>query len=449
MKQVDLTKGNITLGLLKLALPIMGTSFIQMAYNMTDLIWIGRLGSQATTAIGTAGFFTWFAMGFITIPKVSAEALVSRAVGQKDENTSTIVETLIKFAILSGLIYGLIIFFGRSEFLKFFKLNNKTVISMAMDYSKIICFTYIFFFMNPILTAIFNAHGSSSTPFLFNMTGLIINIILDPILIFGLLGKANGVLGAAYATLIAQAVVTSLFAIHIVKNKDTLLFRHFKLFKRLDLYKLKEILRIGTPVGLQSMSFTIIAIFITRIIAEFGYIGIAVQKIGSQIEAITWMTASGFSAAISAFIGQNLGAKQYDRIHKGYKTAYFTILGIGIITSSILYFFAEPIFSIFLNETIALKEGTIYLIILSYSQAFMCMEIITNGAFYGLGKTIYPSLNSIIFTALRIPMAYVLSRFYGLAGIWWAVSITSMIKGVLITILYAKKAKPEKILEAA
>ncbi len=449
MKQVDLTKGNITLGLLKLALPIMGTSFIQMAYNMTDLIWIGYLGSEATTAVGTAGFFSWFAMGFVTIPKVSAEALVSRAVGQKDTGTSHIVETLIKFALLSGLIYAIIIFFGRETFLRFFKINNANVISMAMDYSKIICLTYIFAFINPIFSAIFNAHGSSSTPFLFNMSGLVTNIILDPLLIFGYIGKPLGVLGAAYATLIAQAVVTMLFAIHIVKNKDTLLFKYFKLFKRLDLYRLKEILRIGTPVGLQSMSFTIIAIFITRIISEFGYIGIAVQKIGSQIEAITWMTASGFSAAISAFIGQNLGAKQYERIHRGYRTAYFTIVSIGIVTSCILYFFAEPIFSVFLNEPIALKEGTIYLIILSYSQAFMCMEIITNGAFYGLGKTIYPSLNSILFTALRIPMAYVLSRFYGLAGIWWAITITSIIKGVLITILYLKKAKPEKVLEAA
>ncbi len=442
MKNVDLTKGSIVLALLKLSLPIMGTSFIQMAYSMTDLIWIGKLGSEAATAVGTAGFFSWFAMGLIAIPKVSAEALVSRAIGKKDEKTNVLVGTLIKLSILAGFFYGLIIFFGKEIFIDFLKIDNARVVSLALDYSKIISFSYILFFVNPVLAAIFTAYGSSFIPFLFNMCGLILNMILDPIMIFGIVGKPLGVLGAAYATLIAQVLVTILFLFYILKNKDLILFKGFKLFRALNLQKLKEILIIGVPVGLQSMSFTVIAIFIVRIISGFGYIGIGVQKIGSQIEAITWMTAWGFSAAVSAFVGQSLGAKQFDRISKGFWTAYGIMFGVGLINSALLIFLPEQIFGIFLTEAAALKEGANYLYILGFSQLFMCMEIVTNGAFYGLGKTVFPAVNSTVFTALRIPAAYILSRFFGLSGIWWAISISSIIKGVLITLIYLKKAKP-------
>ncbi|PIE98170.1 MAG: MATE family efflux transporter [Treponema sp.] len=441
MKQNDLTKGNIMPVLLKLALPIMGTSFIQMAYNMADVFWIGKLGSKASTAVSAAGFFMWFAMGIIMIPKVSAESLVSQAVGRKDENTNIIVGTIIKFTLLVSLLYGCIIFFGRNFLIGVFNIDNAEVVSMALQYSKIISLSYLLFFFNPVLSAIFNAYGSSKIPFLFNTCGLVLNIILDPILIFGIVGKPLGVLGAAFATVISQLLVTILFLFYILKAKDTILFKGFKLFRMPDLYKLKNILKVGTPVGLQAMSFTIIATFIVRIITQYGYLGVGVQRIGSQIEAVTWMTASGFSVAISTFIGQNLGAKQYKRIDTGFKVAYVSMLIVGLFTSFALVLFPKEIFGAFLNEPEALKEGAIYLSILGYSQVFMCVEIVTNGAFYGLGKTMYPSVNSTVLTAARIPLAYILSRFLGLSGVWWAISITSMIKGVLITILYFKKGR--------
>ena len=182
--------------------------------------------------------------------------------------------------------------------------------------------------------------------------------------------------------------------------------------------------------------------YIARLISSFGAISVAVQKVGSQIESISWMAADGFSASINAFTSQNYGAKNYNRVQKGYKTGMLVVGLWGLLTSCILIFLPGPIFSCFIHESTILPYGIDYLIILGFSQLFMCIEIATQGAFNGLGKTLPPSIVSIVFTSARIPMAIVLSHFLGVNGIWLAISISSIIKGtILVTwfILYSKR----------
>ena len=150
------------------------------------------------------------------------------------------------------------------------------------------------------------------------------------------------------------------------------------------------------------------------------------------------MTAGGFSSALTAFTGQNYGAKKYDRVEEGYRQTLIFSVGLGIITTLLLVFFGREIFSIFIPEQEAIAQGADYLKILGYSQILMCIEITTAGAFFGVGKTIPPSVVGIIFTGLRVPMAMILSRedLLGINGVWWTISISSMIKGVVLLILF-------------
>jgi len=181
--------------------------------------------------------------------------------------------------------------------------------------------------------------------------------------------------------------------------------------------------------------FTVFASLLARLVAQWGPIPIAVQKVGSQIEAISWMTASGFSTALSSFVGQNYGAGKWDRIAKGYFITIMLSGIIGILASLLLIFFAEPLFRIFIpNDPEAIRIGVTYLQILGYSQLFMCLEITSQGAFNGIGKTLPPSIVSIIFTGLRVPMAMFLSSaaLLGLSGVWWSISISSIIKGLIM-----------------
>ena len=245
--------------------------------------------------------------------------------------------------------------------------------------------------------------------------------------------------GAALATIIAQMVVTIVF-ICDAKNFD--LFKNLNLFSKPDKTHISRILKIGFPSSVQSMLFTCISMYIAHLISAFGAISVAVQKVGSQIESISWMAADGFSASINAFTSQNYGAKNYERVHKGYNTGMLVVGLWGLFTTCILVFLPGPIFSCFIHETNILPYGIDYLKILGYSQLFMCIEIATQGAFNGLGKTLPPSIVSIVFTSTRIPMAILFSHYLGVNGVWWAISISSIIKGIVLVswfILYSKR----------
>ncbi|MCD3217613.1 MATE family efflux transporter [Clostridium botulinum C] len=427
----QLTEGKIFPALIKLAIPIMGTSFVQMAYNMTDMIYIGRMGSSAVAAVGTAGFFTWFAMGLILISRTGAEIGVSQSIGREDiRSAKKYAKNTIILNILLALIYGSFLIIFRRQLIGFFNLGNQNVIDMAINYLVIIAIGINFYFINPVFTGIYNGSGDSKTPFRFNVVGLASNMILDPVLIFGI-GPfpALGVRGAAIATVFSQIVVSVLFILSVRKS---ILIRGFS-FKDFDFEYMKNIFKFGFPVAMQNALFCVFSMIIARIISVWGNVAIAVQKVGSQIESISWMTAGGFQTAISTFVGQNYGAKKWDRIIDGYKAAVIIVGTIGVFATCLLIFGAEPIFSFFIPERSTIPYGVDYLRILGISQFFMCMEIATAGAFNGMGKTVPPAIVGIVFTGLRIPAALMVSKYLGLNGVWWCISISSIIKGIILT----------------
>lgn len=429
----NLTEGNILKKLVALALPIMGTSLIQMAYNLTDMIWVGVLGARAVTAIGTAGFYTWLAFAFIIIPKIGAEVGVAQSIGRKDANeTKSYIRHSIQINVAFAVLYGAAMILFRKQLIGFFNIQGADIVNMATSYLVIVSAGMIFFFLPPVLTSIFNGHGDSRTPFKINTIGLLVNILLDPMLILGVGPFPElGVAGAAVATIFAQFVVSMTFIYVIRKKTDYFVGLNF--LQKPDWSHVGKILRFGLPVAIQSGAFTIIAMIIARILSKWGSTPIAVQSVGAQIESISWMTAGGFQTALSAFVGQNFGAKKWDRIYKGYYTAIGTIAIIGIITSSLLILLPEQIFSIFIREKQVIEEGIIYLRILGVSQLFMCIEITTAGAFNGLGKTVPPSIVGIALNAMRIPGALLLSVGLGLTGVWWSISISSILKGIILT----------------
>lgn len=426
-KKIGLVEGPIIKNLVKLAIPIMGTSFVQMAYSMTDMFWVGSLGSKAVAAIGTAGFFTWFAQAFITIPRVGAEVGIAQSVGKGDiQDAKSYLRHSIQLIVFFSLIYGLCLILFRKPLIGFFDLKEPFIVSKAINYLVIVSIGMTFFCINPIFSAIFNGYGDSKTPFMINSLGLIANMILDPVFIFLF---HLGVEGAAIATILAQIAVTCIFILKAVKSAE--IFKGVNFIKGPDMEHVKRIIRLGLPVGVQSGLFTIIAMIIAKIIARWGAKAIAVQNVGSQIEAISWMTAGGFQTALSTFVGQNYGAKKWKRVFKGYFAGIGTASIVGIFTSCLLIFAAKPIFSIFIREKDTIKYGVDYLRILGLSQLFMCLEITTSGAFNGLGKTVPPSVTGVVFNALRIPGALILSSTsLGLNGIWWSISISSILKGI-------------------
>lgn len=436
-KTVNLTEGNIAKTLFKLAIPIMGTSFVQMAYNLIDMLWVGRIGTGAVAAVGTAGFFTWLANAFILIPKIGAEVGVAQSTGQKDmKEVKKYIKHSIQMGVFLALIYGLVMIAFRNGLIGFFNLGEEEIVRAAIDYLIVVSCGFVFFFLNPIFTAIFNGYGDSKTPFIINSIGLITNLILDPILIMGIGPFPRlEVIGAAIATIISQGVATLIFVIKA--RKTSTIFSEIDLLHKPNLLHIQRIVKLGLPAALQSGFFSVIAMVLARIIAQWGPTPIAVQKVGSQIEAISWMSAGGFQSAMSAFVGQNYGAQKWERVKRGYLIGMVIVSFIGVFATALLFFGSRTLFSIFIQEEEAIQYGIQYLKILGLSQLFMCIEITTAGAFNGLGRTIPPSIVGILFNALRIPSAIILSSTsLGLDGIWWAISISSVFKGIVLTMWY-------------
>jgi Na+-driven multidrug efflux pump len=175
-----------------------------------------------------------------------------------------------------------------------------------------------------------------------------------------------------------------------------------------------------------------------RIISNWGPTAIAVQKVGIQIEAISYMTAGGFLAALSTISGIAYGAGDYRKQWQAFRSGMLLALILGIATSVVIIIFAEPLFSIFLSDPESVAMGREYLIILGFSQLFMVMELMATGAFFGWGKPNIPAITGIALTVLRIPMALLFIEFWNsaLSSVWWSISISSMLKGTLLVVLY-------------
>lgn len=432
-KNINLLEGHIVSSMARLAMPIMGTSLMQMAYNLTDMIWIGRISANAVAAVGAAGMYLWLSNGFSALARMGGQVLVGQSLGaDKRKQAITYTRAALWMGFWIGLLYGIVAVALNGPLIGFFRLNSPQVVSDARTYLVITCAGLLFTFLNQILTGILTAMGNSGVTFKATAVGLLLNVVLDPVLIFGIGPFPRmEVAGAAAATVLAQVVVFFMYILMI--RKDTVIFSEIHILKRPELSYFTNIVRLGLPVAVQSLIFTGISMLIARLIAGWGDAAVAVQKVGSQIESISWMTAEGFGSAVNAFVAQNYGANKKERVKKGYCSAMGVLMIWGIFTSFVLIAFPEVLFRIFITETKVIPLGVDYLRILGVSQLFMCTESASAGAFQGLGRTLPPSLVGVVFTALRIPAAMLLSTtVLGLNGIWWSISISSILKGLIL-----------------
>ena len=160
------------------------------------------------------------------------------------------------------------------------------------------------------------------------------------------------------------------------------------------------------------------------------------QTTGGQIEGITWNTSTGFSTALGSFVAQNFAASKMNRGNRAFRYTLMMMGALGIVVTLIFVLYGEEIFSLFVPEREAYIAGGEYLLIIGFSQLFMMLEITTQGMFNGIGRTTPPAIISIVFNTLRIPIAMILGNRMGVTGVWWAISLTSIFKGIILLSWY-------------
>lgn len=434
----NLLEGSILGKLAKLALPIMLTSFIQMAYNLVDMIWIGKLGSAAVASVGAAGIFLWIADSCYSVAKMGGQIKVAHAIGEGNPDKARyFAAAAFRLGGIVTALFILLVICGHQLMVGLFRLTDPKTHNDAVAYLLITGTAGVAFSMiNQVFTGLYTGIGDSKSPFWVTGTGLVLNLVLDPVLIFGV-GPipALGVAGAAIATAGSQGIVTLLFLLMSQLQKG--FFKGLPLWKKLGGNYLKQVWKMGLPIGIQNVFMSGLSLIVASLVAGWGANAVAVQKVGGQVESLSWMISGGFSMAVNAFIGQNFGAKKIKRVKGAYQTATVLMLIWGMLCTLALTLLPGPIFQIFIREPEVLPMGVSYLQILGISQLFMCIEASSTGAFNGLGETRIPSVASIVLNLARIPLALLLSSTsLGLDGIWWAISISSICKGIFLTVGY-------------
>lgn len=435
----NLTTGPILKTLTRLAIPIMASSFLGTLYNITDMAWIGQLGSKAVAGVGVGGMFTWLSQGLASMARMGGQVQTAQCIGRGDrEKAHCYAQAALQLSILMGLLFAAVCLIFTKPLVGFFQLQDKEALDAALSYTRIACGLIVFSFLSLTLTGLYTAQGDSKTPFFANLIGLAANMILDPVLILGMgpfpkLGAA----GAAIATVTAQAIVMSIMLLGILRKNRENVLKGSRLFAKIPKEPLVGICRIGIPTAIQGMAYCAISMVLTRMVSAFGAEAVATQRVGGQIESISWNTADGFSSALNAFVAQNYGAGKMERVKKGYRASLWTVGAWGLLINLAFVLAPGAIAGVFFYEPKAIKTAVDYLVIVGFSEAFLCVELTTVGALSGLGRTKLCSIISIIFTSARIPFAVFLSKTaLGLSGIWWALSITSMIKGVVFVFTF-------------
>lgn len=444
---LNLTEGKIFSTLLRLALPLMGTSFLQMAYTLMAMSWVGRLGENATSgmatkaeaAIGAIGMLLWLTSSVAFLAMIGAEVAVGQSIGAKKmKRASVYASHSTTIAAVIGVLWSVFLFVLGPFILFFFKLEAD-IKADAVIYLRILTICLPFQFVSYCLTGVYNGAGRSVIPFRNNAAGLVLNMILDPILMFTM---GMGLHGAAVGTVVAQLFVFGLF-VYQIKHGNRIL-GNFSFFTRLKLRYIGRIFFLGMPVSIMNSVYALFNMTLARIAyTHGGHLGLVSQTTGGQIEAVTWNTSQGFSTALSAFVAQNYAANKLDRAKKAYTYTIRVMLTLGVLVSIVFVLFGAQLFGIIIPEEDAMAAGAEYLFVMGLVQVFMMFELTTQGMFNGLGRTIEPAVISISFNAMRIPLAYFLATEMGVVGVWWAIAISTICKGIILPLWFMVVYKRE------
>jgi len=433
----DLTSGPIFSSLLKLALPLMGTSFVQMSYNLMAMFWVGRLGSEAEAAIGAIGMLLWLTASVAILTMIGSEVSVGQAIGAKKyKRALNFASHTTTVAVSLGILWASFYFIFAPQILLFFKLPDN-ITDEAVTYLRILAICIPFYFMSYSFSGIYNGAGRSFTPFKINASGLLLNMIIDPFLIFGIGPFPEmGLHGAAVGTVIAQLYVCTFFVCQIKIGQG--IIGRFPFFIRPCKLYLIHIFKLGTPVSVMNSIHAVINMSLARVASVYGgHIGLMTQTTGGQIEGVTWTTSQGFSTALSAFLAQNYAARKIERGKKAYLYAIRLMLALGVIVSIVFVLFGGTIFGVIIPEEAAIRSGAEYLAIMGLVQVFMMLELTTQGMFNGVGRTLPPAIINITFNAARIPLAYILAEQMGIIGVWWAMAISTVCKGTILPLWFS------------
>lgn len=430
--------------LLTMAAPMVLSMLIGALYNVVDSLFVSHFGENALSAVSLAFPIQNVIIATGTGVGVGINALLSRFLGEKRQKQ--VNQTAMHGIVLGIIFYVIILLFGLFCVRGFYTVqtNDAQIVSMGVDYLTVICLFGFGQLFQLIFEKILQSTGRTSYTMVMQIVGAIINIILDPILIFGYFGlPAMGTRGAAIATVTGQIIAMLLgLYFNLTKNKDVQI--DFKLFK-LEGYYFKGICTVGIPtIIMQSMS-SVMCFGINKLLLDFSTTSTAVFGAYFKLQTFVYMAIFGLNNALIPIVAFNLGARHADRIKKVIWLCGVYSASIGFIGLVIMELFPVQLISAFAPSKEMFSLGVTALRILGLSFVFGGISVMTCYALQGFSR----GISSLIISALRqviilLPLAAVLGKMIGINGIWWSFLISETIT-VVCAIIYLKIAQKKDL----
>ncbi len=439
-----LTQGSIIKALIRLSIPLILTNILQTAYNLIDTFWVGRLGKISVAAVSLSFPIIFIIISLGSGLAVAGSILVAKRKGAQDMQAVTHISSQTFFSVFFASLLLALAGYVTTPVLVGIMKSSPEVFAEAVAYLKISFLGLPAMFIYVTFQSLMRSVGDVILPFYIVLATVLLNLALDPLFIFGWKGILNpyGVRGAAIATILTQLLGAVISLYFMLKGHKGI---HVKIKDFLPDYTLiKQMFRLGMPVSIEQISRATGIFVMVMLVAHFGTLALASYGIGSRILSFIIIPAFGLGMATSTLVGQNIGAKEHERVKKTLKLSLSIAFGILSFFGILFYLYAPVIARIFIpDDTLTIAESSIFIKHLAVSFGFLGILIVLIGAFRGAGKTQISMLLALFSVwILRFPLAYYLSYHTSLQvrGIWLSYPVTNIVTALAgLTILVKYK----------
>ena len=429
-------QGSMGKAILALAVPVVINSFLQTMYNLTDTYWLGQLGTNELAAINLVSPLQQIVVNFGSGLTVAGAVLIAQLIGaSKKEEAASMASQIFVCAMIFSIICAGVIAIFTPTVVNWLGADEPTA-KVANVYLRLVILDMPFLYMVNIFAAIRQAQGDTVSPMFLNLTGILLNVILDPLLMIVI---HWGAAGAALATVIAKAV-PAMISLVILKRDTTGVRIRLKGF-RFEKSKMKSILTVGLPTAIGGSTMQLGFLLMSRNVYVYGTGAMAAYGIGNKVNGLITLPSNGIGSAVATIVGQNIGANQIDRAEKGYKIArrvsvIFLFVG-GLILSR--PFLSEAIVGLISTDEEVIAMAADFLSIMALWCFTNGVYNSTSGLFQGSGHTeVTMAVDATRLWVFRFATLYVCENWLhmGVRSIWYSVVVSNALSSVILYVVY-------------
>lgn len=431
--------------IMTMSLPIMISMLVQALYNIVDSMFVARVSDNALAAVSLCYPIQMIIVALACGTAVGLNALLSRYLGQKMQKEANQVALHgILLAVVNWIVFAIIGIFFSEPFLRLFSTDEE-ILQMGISYMRICTILSFGVFMQITYERIMQSTGNTVYNMIIQGVGALVNILLDPIFIFGMFGMPKlGVTGAAIATVTGQ-IIAMLMGIIITQKKIKEVQIHFKEFK-FHMQMIKDMYRIAIPAILMQSIMSFMTVFMNMILVRFSELAVSAFSIYFKLQQFVFMAVNGMNNALIPIISYNYGAKKQKRIMESIHFSLLIACVIMVVGTMIFQIFPQQLMYLFDAKEEMMSIGVPTLRIISLSFIFAGVSLVLSSVF----QSVDHANKSLVVTLLRqmvllLPLVYVLAQQFGLDALWWAFPITEAIVSVL-AFVYLQIVKKKTIL---